>query len=64
MVGRRHRSPAHTGGGSHVGLAVIRERCAGIDVHKRQVTVHVHIPGRQETREFPADTGSLLATVD
>gem|GEM_PF-5326176 len=47
-----------------MGLAVIRERCAGIDVHKRQVTVHVHIPGRQETREFPADTGSLLATVD
>lgn len=43
---------------------MVRQRCAGIDVHKRQVTVHVQVPGRGETREFPADTGSLLVMVD
>jgi transposase len=45
-------------------LDVVRERCAGIDVHKRQVTVHVQVPGFQETREFATDTGSLLTLVD
>ncbi len=45
-------------------LEVVRQRCAGIDVHKRQVTVHVQVPGQGETREFSADTGSLLAMVD
>ena len=45
-------------------MDVIRERCAGIDVHKRQVTVHVHVPGHQETREFATDTGALLKLVD
>ena len=47
-----------------MGLDVVRERCAGIDVHKRQVTVHVHVPGRQETQEFATDTGTLLTLVD
>lgn len=47
-----------------MGLDVVRERCAGIDVHKRQVTVHVHVPGHQETQEFATDTGSLLRLVD
>ena len=47
-----------------MGLDVVRERCAGIDVHKRQVTVHVHVPGHQETQEFATDTGSLLTLVD
>jgi transposase len=47
-----------------LGVDVIRERCAGIDVHKRQVTVHVHVPGHQETREFATDTGALLKLVD
>jgi hypothetical protein len=47
-----------------MGLEVVRQRCAGTDVHKRQVTVHVQVPGRGETREFPADTGSLLVMVD
>jgi len=45
-------------------LDVVLDRCAGIDVHKRQVTVHVHVPGCQETREFATDTGSLLTLVD
>lgn len=43
---------------------MIRERCAGIDVHKRQVTVHIKVPGQQETREFSTYTGSLLSMVD
>ena len=47
-----------------MGLDVVRDRCAGIDVHKRQVTVHVHVPGRQETQGFATDTGSLLTLVD
>ena len=33
-------------------------------MHKRQVTVHVHVPGHQETQEFATDTGSLLRLVD
>lgn len=47
-----------------MGLDVVRERCAGIDVHKRQVTVHVQVPGLQQTREFGTDTGTLLTLVD
>ena len=47
-----------------MGLNVVRERCAGIDVHKRQVAVHVRVPGHQETREFATDTGALLTLVD
>ena len=45
-------------------LEVIRARCAGMDVHKRQVTVCAHVPGRKELREFDTDTGSLLTMVD
>ncbi len=48
---------------ARVGLEVIRERCAGLDVHKRQVTIHVQVPGYQETREFATDTRSLLRMV-
>jgi transposase len=47
-----------------LGLDVVRERCAGIDVHKRQITVHVRAPGNQEAREFATDTSSLLTMVD
>jgi hypothetical protein len=47
-----------------LGLEVIRERCAGIDVHKRQVTVCARVPSRQELRVFATDTESLLAMVD
>ena len=47
-----------------MGLDVVRERCAGIDVHKRQITVHVHVPKHQETREFSTDTGALLTMVE
>lgn len=38
-----------------MGLAVIRERCAGIGVHRRQITVHV---------QFVTDTSALLTLVD
>jgi hypothetical protein len=50
-----------------MGLDVIRERCAGIDVHKRQITVCVQVPQQQVIREFPnrhgvpADDGGLAA---
>lgn len=47
-----------------MGLAVVHERCAGIDVHKRQVTVCVQVPGRHEIREFATDTAQLLSLVD
>jgi transposase len=47
-----------------MGLDVVRERCAGIDVHKRQLMVHVRVPGHQETREYTTDTGGLLTAVD
>jgi transposase len=45
-------------------LALVHERCAGIDVHKRQVTVCVQVPGRHEVREFATDTAALPAMVD
>ena len=45
-------------------MQVIRDRCAGIDVHKRQVTVCSCVPGRQEMRAFATDTASLLTMVD
>lgn len=47
-----------------MGLAVVHERCAGIDVHKRQVTVCVQVPGHHEIREFATDTAQLLAMVE
>ena len=47
-----------------MGLEVVRERCAGIDVHKRQITVCAQVPRRQETREFATDTATLLTVVD
>ena len=59
-----HRLPEHKGRCARVWLEVIRERCAEIDVHKRQVTIHVQVPGYQETREFATDTRSLLGMVD
>lgn len=47
-----------------MGLALVHERCAGIDVHKRQVTVCVQVPGQHEIRDFATDTGSLLSLAD
>ena len=47
-----------------MGLDMVRERCTGIDVHKRQITVHVHVPGHQEMREFATDTGALFTEAD
>lgn len=45
-------------------MAVVHERCAGIDVHKRQVTVCVQVPGQHHIREFATDTRSLLSLAD
>ena len=47
-----------------MGLDVVHARCAGIDVHKRQVTVCVDVPGVRELQEFGTDTASLLGLVD
>jgi hypothetical protein len=40
------------------------ERCAGYDVHKETVVVHVVVPGRSEARTFGTTTGELLALAD
>lgn len=46
-------------------MRVLRQRCAGVDVHKRSITVAVMILGMQTVvRAFPTDTRSLLAMVD
>ena len=47
-----------------MGLDVVRERCAGIDVHKRQITVCAQVPQQQVIRAFATDTASLLTMVD
>jgi len=46
------------------GLQVVYERCAGCDVHKRTVVVHVTVPGQREARTFGTTTGELLQLVD
>jgi transposase len=47
-----------------MGLEVMYERCAGCDVHKKIVTVHVVIPGRSEARTFGTTTKELLVLVE
>jgi len=47
-----------------VGLKVLYERCAGCDVHKRTVTVHVVVPEGSETRTHGTTTAELLALVE
>ena len=59
-----HPPPDDAGGGESMGLDVVHARCAGIDVHKRQVTVCVDVPGVRELQEFGTDTASLLGLVD
>jgi transposase len=46
------------------GLQVVYERCAGCDVHKKAVVVHVVAPGHTETRTFGTTTRDLLTLVE
>lgn len=49
-------------------MEVIHERCAGIDVHKKEVVVCVRIAAggkvHRELRSFPTNTGDLLRLMD
>ena len=45
-------------------LKVRYERCAGCDVHKKAVTVHVVVPEGGETRTYGTTTTELLEAVD
>ncbi len=47
-----------------MGLKVVYERCAGGDIHKKTVTVHVVVPERSETRTYSTTTKELLALVE
>ncbi len=47
-----------------MGLKVLYERCAGLDVHKKTVTVHVVVPEVNEIRTFATITKELLALVE
>ena len=46
------------------GLQIVYERCAGCDVHKKSVVVHVVIPSYSETRTFGTTTRELLSLLD
>jgi len=46
------------------GLQVVYERCAGCDVHKKTVVVHVVVPGRSEARTFGTTTRELLTLLE
>ena len=45
-------------------LKVLYERCAGCDVHKKTVTVHVVLPDRSESRTFGTTTRELLGLME
>jgi len=45
-------------------LQVVYERCAGCDVHKKTVVIHLAIPGQSETRTFGTTTRELLALLE
>lgn len=47
-----------------MGLKVLHERCAGCDIHKKTVTVHVVVPGESQTRTFGTTTGALLTLME
>jgi transposase len=47
-----------------MGLKVVYERCAGCDIHKKTVTVHVVVPGESQTRTFGTTTGELLTLLE
>ncbi len=61
MNAGRHRPPQRE---VDVGLKVLYERCAGCDVHKRTVTVHVTVPEGSETRTYGTITSDLLQLVE
>lgn len=46
------------------GLQVVYERCAGCDVHKKTVVVHVVVPGGSEARTFGTTTRDLLVLLE
>ncbi|HLW49027.1 MAG TPA: IS110 family transposase [bacterium] len=45
-------------------MRVVYERCAGCDVHKKTVVVHLVVPGRSEARTFGTTTRDLLTLVE
>lgn len=47
-----------------MGLKVLYERCAGGDIHKKTVTIHVVVPGAAETRTYGTSTRELLIAVE
>lgn len=47
-----------------MGLSVVHERCAGIDVHKAKLMVFVQLPREHALRVYGSDTGSLLDLAD
>jgi len=46
------------------GLQVVYERCAGCDVHKKTVVVHMVVPGHSEARTFGTMTRELLTLLE
>lgn len=46
------------------GLQVVYERCAGCDVHKKTVVVHMVVPGHSEARTFGTTTRELLTLLE
>ncbi len=46
------------------GLQVVYERCAGCDMHKKTVVVHVVVPGHSEARTFGTTTRDLLTLLE
>ena len=51
-------------GSIDVGLKVLYEHCAGCDVHKRTITVHIIVPEGDETRTHGTTTTELLELVE
>jgi transposase len=45
-------------------MKVLYKRCAGCDVHKKTVTVHVVVPGGGETHTYGTTTTELLEVVE
>lgn len=45
-------------------MKVLYERCAGCDVHKKMVTVHIAVPEGGETRTYGTTTTELLEVVE
>jgi len=45
-------------------LKVLYERCAGCDIHKKAITIHVVVPEGGETRTYGTTTAELLEAVE